>query len=318
MTKRITSLVLALVLLGTALAVLTSCDFSTRPTAWTGKYKYDNARKYTKGAASFGADTVRSLDIDWGAGVVLVEHDENVTEVTLRESVYTGKTEEEPVAVAEDEQLYYWHDGNTLRVRYLQSKLGRREVQAKYLYVLLPTGKALDTVRIKTDIGAAEISGITTTLAELSAVSGDVYASDATVEELKLESVSGEVSAYGTFGKASLHTTSGKVYACTNETYSASRLTIGTVSGEVLVDGRANILPGETEIETVSGNVKFQFSYETAYVIDFQTKGSGLYSSQFGEDETQVGNRYTVGTDGGHIAVTTTSGNVSVVRVIER
>ena len=301
MTKRITSLVLALVLLGTALAVLASCDFSTRPTAWTGKYKYDNARKYTKGASSFGADTVRSLDIDWGAGVVLVEHDENVTEVTLREYVYTGKTEETPVAVAENEQLYYWHDGNTLRVRYLQSKLGRREVQAKYLYVLLPTGKALDTVRIKTDIGAAEI-----------------YASDATVEELKLESVSGEVSAYGTFGKASLHTTSGKVYACTNETYSASRLTIGTVLGEVLVDGRANILPGETEIETVSGNVKFQFSYETAYVIDFQTKGSGLYSSQFGEDETQVGNRYTVGTDGGHIAVTTTSGNVSVVRVIER
>lgn len=318
MTKRITSLVLALVLLGTALAVLTSCDFSSRPTTWTGKYKYDNAKKYTAGAASFGVDTVRSLDIDWGAGVVLVEHDENVTEVTLREYVYTGKTEETPTAVAEDEQLYYWHDGNTLRVRYLQSKLGRREVHAKYLYVLLPPEKALDAVCIKTDTGTAEISGITATRAELSGVSGNVAASDATVEDLKLESVSGEVSAYGTFGKASLRTTSGKVYACTNETFSASRLTIGSVSGEVLVDMRANVLPGDTEIETVSGNVKFQFSYETSYVIDFHTKGSGTYTSQFGDEETQTGERYTVGTDGGHIAVTTTSGNVSVTRVIER
>ena len=318
MTKRIAAFLLTLVLFGASMAALTSCSFSKRPTSWSGKYKYDDAGKYTEGAASFGVDTVRSLDIDWGAGVVLVQHDESVTEITLRESVYTGKTEETPVAVDREEQLYYWHDGNTLRVRYLQSKLGKREVHAKYLYVLLPPEKKLDTVRIKTDTGSAEISGITTTWAELKSVSGNLAASYATVEDLEMESVSGEVSAYGTFGKVSLETTSGKVYACTNGEFSADRLIIDTVSGEVLMDARANVLPGDTEIETVSGKVKFQFSYDMAYVFDFRTRGSGVYSSQFGEDETQIGSCYTVGTDGGHIAVTTTSGNVSVVRVIEK
>lgn len=158
------------------------------------------------------------LDIDWGAGTVLVEEDETVTEITLRETVYTGKSDDTP-AVSEDEVLYHWLDGETLRVKFLRSKWGKQEVSAKILHVLLPTGKALGTVKIHSD--------------------------------------------------------------------------------------------------TVSGNVKLQFSHDMAYVIDCTTT-SGVYESQFGTDETKTGSRYTVGTNGDHIAVSTTSGKVSVTRLIKK
>ena len=73
---------------------------------------------------NFAAEAVTDLDIDWGAGTVLVEEDETVTEITLRETVYTGKSDDTP-AVSEDEVLYHRLDGGTLRVKFLKSKWGK-------------------------------------------------------------------------------------------------------------------------------------------------------------------------------------------------
>lgn len=316
MKKRFLSFVLALATVAALAALCTACSFSTRPTTWSGKYKYDNAKKYTAGVKSFAAGAVTDLDIDWGAGTVLVEEDETVTEITLRETVYTGKSDDTP-AVSEDEVLYHWLDGETLRVKFLRSKWGKQEVSAKILHVLLPTGKALGTVKIHSDTAHAEVSGITAQRVELTSASGPLAASYAKVTELDCESVSGNVSVYGTFGTARLKTTSGEAYACTSEEFSIDRLTIETVSGSVLCEGKEDRLAGETRINTVSGNVKLQFSHDMAYVIDFTTT-SGVYESQFGTDETKTGSRYTVGTDGGHIAVSTTSGKVSVTRPIKK
>lgn len=313
MKKRILSFVIALATVAALAALCTACNSSTRPTTWRGKYRYDNAGKYTAGAKSFAAGAVTDLDIDWGAGTVLVKEDETVTEITLRETVYTGRSDDTP-AVSEDEVLYHWLDGETLRVKFLKSKWGRQEVNAKILHVLLPAGKALGTVKIHSDTAHAEVSGITAQRVELESASGPLAATYATVEELECESVSGNVSAYGTLGTVSLETTSGEVYACTSAEFSAKRLEIETVSGSVLIDARDDLLAGETVIESASGNVKFQFSHDTAYTLDFTTT-SGTYSSQFGADETHTGHRYTVGTDGSHIGVSTTSGNVTVVRL---
>lgn len=317
MKKRILSFVLILATVVTLAAFSGACDFGThRPTTWSGKYKYDNAKKYTAGVKSFAPESVKNLDIDWCAGTVLVEPDENVTEITLRETVYTGKMDDTPVAVAEDQVLYHLLDGETLRVKFLKSKWGKQEVDAKILRVLLPVGKALDTVTIRSDTAFAEISGATVQRAELTSASGSLAASYAKISALTMSSVSGEVSVYGEIGEAKLHTTSGKAYAATSDAFSIDRLTIDTVSGSVLYDGQNDRLAGETKIDTVSGSVKFQFSHDMAYVIDFTTT-SGGYESQFGADETKSGSRYTVGTDGAHIAVSTTSGNVSVTRIKE-
>ena len=90
---------------------------------------------------------VRNIDIDWGAGTVIIRQDETVTDIDLRETVYTGKTDE-TTAVSEDEVLYTWLDGETLRIKYLKSKWGTRKVDAKNLTVLIPAGKTLVTVTI--------------------------------------------------------------------------------------------------------------------------------------------------------------------------
>lgn len=315
MKKRILSFVLALATVAALAALCTACSFNTRPTTWRGKYQYDDAKKYTAGVKNFAAEAVTDLDIDWGAGTVLVEEDETVTEITLRETVYTGKSDDTP-AVSEDEVLYHRLDGGTLRVKFLKSKWGKQEVSAKILHVLLPTGKALGTVKIHSDTAHAEVSSITAQRVELTSASGPLAASDATVTELDCESVSGNVSAYGTFGTARLKTTSGEAYACTSAEFSAKRLEIKTVSGKVLLDARDDLPAEETVVESVSGSVKFQFSHDTAYTIDFTTT-SGTYSSQFGTDETHTGHRYTAGTDGRHISVTTTSGNVTVTRLVK-
>ena len=101
MKKRILSFLLALATVAALAALCTACSFNTRPTTWRGKYKYDDAKKYTAGVKNFAAEAVTDLDIDWGAGTVLVEEDETVTEITLRETVYTGKSDDTP-AVSED------------------------------------------------------------------------------------------------------------------------------------------------------------------------------------------------------------------------
>ena len=171
-------------------------------------------------------------------------------------------------------------------------------------------------MRIHSDTAHAEVSGITAQRVELTSASGPLAATYATVTELDCESVSGNVSAYGTFGTARLKTTSGEAYACTSAEFSAKRLEITTVSGKVLLGARDDLLAEETVVESVSGSVKFQFSHDTAYTIDFTTT-SGTYSSQFGTDETHTGHRYTAGTDGRHISVTTASGNVTVTRLVK-
>ena len=76
MKKRILSFALALATVAALAALCTACSFNTRPTTWRGKYKYDDAKKYTAGVKNFAAEAVTDLDIDWGAGTVLVEEDE--------------------------------------------------------------------------------------------------------------------------------------------------------------------------------------------------------------------------------------------------
>ena len=209
MKKRILSFLLALATVAALAALCPAASIHKPPTTWRGIYKYDDAKIYTAGVMNFAAEAVTDLDIDWGAGTVLVEEDETVTEITLRETVYTGKSDDTP-AVSEDEVLYHRLDGGTLRVKFLKSKWGKQEVNAKILHVLLPTGKALGTVRIHSDTAHAEVSGITAQRVELTSASGPLAATYATVTELDCESVSGNVSAYGTFGTARLKTTSGE------------------------------------------------------------------------------------------------------------
>lgn len=55
MKKRFLSFVLALATVAALAALCTACSFSTRPTTWSGKYKYENAKKYTAGVKSFAA-----------------------------------------------------------------------------------------------------------------------------------------------------------------------------------------------------------------------------------------------------------------------
>ena len=311
--KQIVSFVLILTMLVTVFLIFPACELDIRPTSWSGKYRYDNARKYTAGAKNFDATSVRNIDIDWGAGTVIVRQDETVTDIDLRETVYCGKTDEAP-AVSEDEVLYTWLDGETLRIKYLKSKWGTRKVDAKNLTVLIPAGKTLGTVTIQTDSANAEVSSITADCAQLKSKSGDLASSFSILTELDCDSASGDVSAYGEIGLAKLHSTSGKIYASMEK--DIGQLEMESTSGEITLVSYETILPGTTTIQTVSGSVKLMFMTGTAYVIEYRTT-SGTYNSTQFENEIQEENRHIAGVDGKNISVETVSGNLTVTRFVK-
>ncbi len=248
------SLFIVIITVITLLALsLTSCQIS---------YKYDDALKYTAGGASISAP-VDEIEIDWLTCKVEIEQYDG------DEIIFKDESEHE---IREDEQLHYYLDGSTLKIKYAKSGVIRIKNEYKTLVLMMPRQGAYDI--------------------EVNTVSANVYvnAPDMELKEMSVNTVSGNVEINSII---------------------RDELSVATVSGDVSVKTSGSLNP--CEIETVSGNVKFELPRDASFVVEYDTV-SGSIENDF--QATQKGNQLIyaagVGSTTTYIEVDTVSGNITL------
>lgn len=146
-------------------------------------FRYKNADKYSAGDGEI-SEEISALDIEWISGEVTLLYG-NVTSVSFVETA--NRT------VSESEQIHYWLDGGTLRLKFAESGLRYANNLSKTLTVALPLGLVLDSLSVKT-VSADLNASVFAKKAQIETVSGDIDLSHAEItQKAEFESVSGDV-----------------------------------------------------------------------------------------------------------------------------
>ena len=272
---------------------------------------YANADMYTAGGTEI-TDEIRNIDIDWTCGKVTVAyHAENT--VTLQESAKRD--------LSDDEQLRWWIEGETLRIRF--AKLGiRLNTPEKFLTVTLPEGIELKNTAIHTTSGDIEVPKINVEeMLVLDSTSGDIRAA-AEAKDAEINATSGDQKVRIT-GKAEIiriNSTSGNIEVEADE---AAILEAASTSGCVSItaaDGgavKANSTSGNIyvalekmdslDIDATSGSVTAMLPAEPGFTAHVDTT-SGSFS--YGIALTRDGDNYVCGNGSVKVSIDTTSGDV--------
>ncbi len=259
--------------------------------------KYANAELYEMGSASFAAEQVRKIEIDWVGGNIEVEQSSDTVEVL-----------EDKESSKDEERMRYYLDGDVLKIKYCKSGLrGSIPVANKHLRVGLPVGIDLeiDNVDAVVTVGVIEMTDFS-----VGSVSGKLMAERIVCNEADVETVSGNA----TIGELiatefALETISGDISV---SRLSADFLEASTTSGD-LTFGLQKAVKAKDGVESMSGDITIvtnglggQIRFETA---------NGIFSCDL--EYGKVGSRYDImGTDGTAVGfdleIDTFSGNVFV------
>ncbi len=205
-------------------------------------FGYASADKYTIGDTEI-TSPVENLEIEWISGRVNIEyHDGSGVSV----SEVAGRT------TSEDEKLRWWLDGATLRIRFARPQLSVFNNLQKTLTVSLPRGVFLKTADINTT--SADISAPSMLADEIKfdTISGDVNAV-ITAKKLSASSTSGDldVRQYTDIKTASLSSTSGSVSFTVD---SADTISVESTSGDISVTVSGTV--GNLNLDSTSGSIK--------------------------------------------------------------
>lgn len=265
------------------------------------EYDYDHAKLYSAGNGNIAS--VSRLDVDWIGGAVEIKISETATEITFSE-----ETEE-----TEEKYLMHWRtDGDTLRIKYLKSGTTPKNNMKKKLAIQIPASSALAELKVEAVSGDIMLNGVNAAECNLETVSGNVSLTEITASTLTAESVSGDLNmGNGTYGSVDAETVSGKI-TLENAENPLHSFKAETVSGNVRLWTRR--CPPLAEIETTSGDAEIIFSEGAGFTLTFRTS-SGIFDSQF--ETTKNGKTYTAAGEGnGSVLVNTTSGNVTVRKIL--
>ena len=172
---------------------------------------------------------------------------------------------EAQVAETSAEQMHYWLDGSTLRIRYCESGYKTKISDAyKELRVEIPVGIS---VEIESDSAEIHIGEISAKEISVETVSGNVMGDKWTCQNAEVNCVSGSVT---------LHE------------LSANEATIESNSGKIEL-GLAK--KGEIELETISGDITLTLLGDLGARIDFASV-SGKFKT--GKEYAKNGRRYDV------------------------
>lgn len=260
---------------------------------------YDDSGNYQTGNASLQATDLKNIDIEWVSGSVTVKpHDKDTVEIF---ESYNGD---------EDGKLCYRYENGTLSVKFRKPKwfFGFGGFGDKNLTVLVPetAAKALESFNLKN-------------------VSAEVSLSDLSGEDLRIETVSGNVTVKNTvFNEVRFKGVSAKI-DCSS--VSADKLEHETVSGEFsfhgslsevktkTVSGRLDItsepVPASVQANTVSGGISLTIPEDSGFQARYK-KVSGDFSSDFtgtaGDKTFEVGDR------SGDFRFETVSGDIRILK----
>ncbi len=227
--------ILAATLIGITAFAVGGCKRSVR---------YDNyayADLYQLGGASFAAERVQAVEIDWLGGNVEIEQNT------------AGKVEiiEEEGITKEEERMRYYFAGSTLKIQYCASGVRVQETE-KNLRVSLPPNVSLDVDCVSARVNV--LDSLELKALSIESVSGNIEVERVLCDgEVEIETVSGAVEILElTADGLSVDTTSGNVSV---QKLSVQELDADTTSGALLF-GVQKALTGE--IESVSGSVKIK------------------------------------------------------------
>ena len=299
---------------------------------WSAGYQYDNAGKYTAGGTSF-SKSVKNLDVDWIDGKVDITYEKGNV-VTVSE-----KTEKK---LSKDQELRWWLDGETLRIRYAKQGLHLNWNLKKELTITLPEGIILEDVDISATSGTLSIPAMEAENLSLDVTSGEIYAA-ANAGMVPAGATSGDIELY--IGKEAQEieagATSGSILI---EAADAGQVKVDTTSGEIRVDAgnvgnfHADSTSGkicakigevkEADLECTSGGIDVEIAKLGSLNID-STSGDVMAALpekpgftarldvtsgdvRYDLPLTKEGSVYICGDGSGSVEISTTSGDIRI------
>ena len=217
--KRFIALLLAgLMLFGFAGCIRISGLSCTTP------IRYSDANKYTAGSFTYESDKVEKVEIEWMSGGIKLLNGKGTLSVTE-----SGAGE-----LSEEEQMHWWLDGTTLRIKFCKSgyqcDFTKAFNQKKELTVELP-----DFVDLDIDVASGKVSAenmLNLGKLELKTASGGTDIKYLSAKEVKVDAASGRTA----FGAVTV----------------SAAFKVNTASGGLTVD---RISAGEIDVDSASGGV---------------------------------------------------------------
>ncbi len=256
--------------------------------------KYANAELYSIGSATYRAEAVQKLELDWAGGSVEIEQSTAGELQVVEESAPTENAE----------RMHYYLDGNVLLVKYCESGYkGKIREEEKNLRILLPAGTALDIDggnTVVTSVGTLETPKLSWESAD-----GNFTAEQVVCDEAEVETASGKVSV-GELkaNKFSVETASGDISVTK---LSVDSLEADSASGKLYFGLEA---PLHAEVETASGNATFALKEGLGASVRFDT-ASGEFKTEKDYKKEEI--RYVFeGAEVCNLNVKTFSGDLTV------
>lgn len=271
--------------------VVVLCSVATMSTGCKS-YVYADADDYDVGSGS--ASDVKSIDIDWVAGKVVLQYH------TSNDIVF----DEEPVfgSISDELQMRWRTVDGTLFVKYCKSGVTLSD-SGKVLTVSLPESFRGENIQVNTVSANLKTPVLKANKVHFDSVSGgaDLWVSD--VSELAVNSVSGNITLtqHGTCQTASIVTNSGNVDVYADKILD---LDVTSVSGRVRADISAT---NSVKVDGTSSNITLRLPAEVGFVATLDST-SGKIDCKFSCKSS--GNNYRYGDGSVSIDLTTTSGSV--------
>lgn len=218
---------------------------------------YEDGGLYSVGAAEVPTDSITEISVEWVSGNINVEY-------------YDGETisfsETEPKN--ENYAMRYRVDGNELKIKFCKSGILSHNNYGKSSY-----GKDL-TLYIPRDLSLIEL--------DIDGVSSTVNVNEIAANTVNCDTVSGNVTATGSFSEADFDSVSGNINLTSYE--APHTVSVDTISGDCKIAVPEDISGFTIDYETVSGSVTGNDFYINGGVTigeGSQVYGDGLTNIDF-------------------------------------
>ncbi len=292
--------VMLAVLAGAAILSAGGCGKAGPGGAGRVSSRYAHAEQYTRGEGN-ADDRIRNLDLNWLSGSVKIE--EGDTEEIRFE-------EEANQTLDEDSGMYYWVDGDTLRIQYCrEGDIRLSNKLHKELYVTVPKGYRLKEVEINTVSASVDASRIRTEDLDISTISGSSEITECAVsEEVEIDTVSGAVNLNLTEDTKEIVISSISGSARIHVPF-LKNLELNSTSGDMeLIADRA---PEKISADTISGKVTLKLPEDLDAAVTFDTISGKFHSEMAAKADEED---YIFGAGTYKYDINTTSGELAVLK----
>ena len=234
---------------------------------------------------TFPADKVKQISIDWVAGSISIQPDDNAKEITVCEKGYTE----------EKYRMECTNSGNTLNIDYCKDNFQVNfgfSVDSnitKDLLITVPSGWLCDKLEIDAASADLKVTDLTINKVDFEGASGECDFDNCQVEVLDMDTASGNVEFFGTLNS----------------------LDFDGASADCEL--RLLTTPKRIDVDTMSGDLELYLPADSGFAVSMDTMSGNVHS----DFETVImGNDdYVYGDGACRINISALSGNVGIYKL---